>query len=52
VRGKRVTSHVYIAEAYLNLLRGLEISSILNLLILQVIDSIILLPIITHLTYF
>ena len=46
----RVTVYVYIADAYLNLLGGSEISSVLNPLVSQLTDSADLLPTTIHLT--
>ena len=46
----RVTVYVYIADIYLNLLGGLEISSVLNLLVSQFTDSADLLSTIIYIT--
>ena len=50
MRGKRVTAYVYIPDPHLNLLRGLEISSVLNPLVSQLTDSADLLLTTIHLT--
>ncbi len=43
-------TYIYIVDAYLNLLGGLEISSILNPLVSQLTNSADLLPTTIHLT--
>jgi hypothetical protein len=48
--GKRVIAYVYIPDPHLNLLRGLEISSVLNPLTSQLTDSSVLLPTTIHRT--